>query len=147
MLFIGCTPDQGLSHDQPRQLPASDPPALIERTVLLKTSQSWDGADLPAYPQGTPEISVIKVSIPPGTALPMHRHAVINAGVLLSGELTVTTEYGQTHVLAEGEPLSEVVGTWHFGKSTGTGPAVALVVYVGTTDLPNSELMPEPLTN
>ncbi len=49
------------------------------------------GNTLPEYPEGKPEITILRIQIPPGTTLPLHTHPVINAGVLLSGELAVIT--------------------------------------------------------
>jgi len=118
----------------------------IDMQVLLKSGQSWNGAALPAYPDGPPEITIARITIPPGTALPEHLHTVINGGVLLSGELTVRTEQGQEHHLVAGEPLLEVVNTWHAGRNDGTVPAEAVVFYVGTPGLPVTKLKkpPEP---
>jgi hypothetical protein len=62
---------------------------------LVKTTQSWDGKVLPAYPQGKPEITILRITIPPGTRLDTHTHPVINAGVLMSGQLTVVTADGK----------------------------------------------------
>ncbi|MDH3998263.1 MAG: cupin domain-containing protein, partial [Desulfuromonadales bacterium] len=73
--------------------------------VLAKSSASWDGNDLPHYPQGTPEITILHIKIPPGVKLPLHEHPVINAGVLLKGELTVTTENHQTIHIKAGDGL------------------------------------------
>ena len=64
----------------------------IEVNVLAKTSSSWDGRELPEYPEGKPEITILKIIIPPHMQLPLHKHPVINAGVLLKGNLTVVTE-------------------------------------------------------
>ncbi len=104
--------------------------------VLAKSGSSWDGTPLPAYPSGKPEITILRITIPPGVALPLHQHPVINAGVLLSGELTVVTEDDKTMVLKPGDALVEVVKKWHYGKATGKDPAVILVFYAGTFDSP-----------
>lgn len=117
----------------------------IDMQVLLKSGESWNGAALPAYPDGPPEITIARITIPPGTALPEHLHTVINGGILLSGELTVRTEQGQEHHLAAGEPLLEVVNTWHAGRNEGTEPAVAVVFYVGTPGLPVTKLKEPPV--
>ena len=61
----------------------------------------------------------------------MHTHPVINAGVLVSGELTVITDSGQTLHLKPGDPIVEVVDTWHYGKNEGTDPADIIVFYAG----------------
>jgi quercetin dioxygenase-like cupin family protein len=106
----------------------------IEMEILLKSGSSWNGAELPAYPQGKPEISIMRATIPPGQALPMHMHPVINAGVLISGELTVHTEDGKEMHLTAGDPLIELVDTWHYGRNDGDVPAEIIVVYAGTAD-------------
>ena len=114
----------------------ADDPAGIGVVVLAKTGSSWDGTSLPAYPSGKPEITILRITIPAGTALPLHQHPVINAGVLLSGELTVITEDNRTLHLKAGDPIVEVVNKWHYGKNTGNGPAVILVFYAGALDTP-----------
>ncbi|HTY36048.1 MAG TPA: cupin domain-containing protein [Bacteroidota bacterium] len=111
----------------------------ISTTVLVKSDSSWDGTPLPSYPKGAPEITVLRIAIPPGEALPLHRHPVINAGILLSGELTVTTDKNETKILKEGDALVEVVGKWHYGRNTGKGPAVILVFYAGERGKPITE--------
>jgi quercetin dioxygenase-like cupin family protein len=103
---------------------------------LVRTGQSWDGIALPAYPKKAPEITILRITIPAGTVLPLHKHPVINAGVLLSGELTVTTAEGKTLHLAAGDPIVEVVNKWHYGRNTGKGRAVILVFYAGARDTP-----------
>jgi quercetin dioxygenase-like cupin family protein len=105
---------------------------------LVKSNLSWDGSPLPAYPAGKPEISILRITIPPGTQLPMHRHPIINAGVLIGGELTVVTKDDKTLHLQAGDPIVEVVDTWHYGKNEGTQPADIIVFYAGTSGAPLS---------
>ncbi|GAB6095222.1 hypothetical protein JCM14469_14740 [Desulfatiferula olefinivorans] len=108
----------------------------VTSEVLAKTGQSWDGQALPPYPSGTPEITMLRITIPPGTTLPLHHHPVINAGVLLSGELTVITDNNQTLHLRSGEAIVEVVNTPHYGRNDGDRPAVIVVFYAGTQGKP-----------
>ncbi len=103
---------------------------------LVKTTQSWDGEFLPAYPQGQPEITILRISIPPGTQLHTHSHPVINAGVLISGQLTVVTIDGKTLHLKAGDPIVEVVNTLHYGINEGKVPAEIVVFYAGVIDTP-----------
>jgi len=103
---------------------------------LVKTAQSWDGDFLPAYPQGQPEVTMLRISIPAGTQLDTHRHPVINAGVLISGQLTVVTTDGKTLHLKAGDPIVEVVNTLHYGINQGKVPAEIIVFYAGVTDTP-----------
>lgn len=103
---------------------------------LAKTDLSWDGKALPAYPQGTPEITILRITVPPKTELPLHEHPVINAGVLLTGELTVVTKSNETLHLKAGDAIVEVVNKWHYGKNEGDIPAEIIVFYAGTKDAP-----------
>ncbi|MDD3343316.1 MAG: cupin domain-containing protein, partial [Sulfurospirillaceae bacterium] len=95
--------------------------------VLAKSTLSWDGSAMPAYPKGEPEVTVLKIAIPPHVTLPMHMHPLINAGVLLAGELTVITDEKKTLHLKAGEALIEVVNKWHYGINEGDVPAVIVV--------------------
>lgn len=111
-----------------------DEAKAVKTDILSKSTQSWNGKDLPIYPAGAPEITILKITIPPGVTLPMHTHPVINAGVLVRGELTVYTEAGNILHLKEGEALVEVVDTWHYGKNEGKSPAEIIVFYAGVKD-------------
>jgi quercetin dioxygenase-like cupin family protein len=110
----------------------------VQVDVLVKTSLSWDGSRLPDYSKGTPEVTILRIKIPPGVQLPLHKHAVINAGVLLKGELTVVTEDNRTLHLKAGESIVEVVNKWHYGKNEGNETAEILVFYAGALDTPIS---------
>lgn len=122
LVFTGCA--------------ASKPDAKVESVQLVKSTHSWNGAPLPSYKSGVPEITILKISIPPGVKLPMHKHPVINAGVLLKGRLTVTTESGEVLHMKAGDPIVEVVETWHYGENEGREPAEILVFYAGIKGLP-----------
>lgn len=122
LLQSGCATDR-------IRLEADEGSVVVEE--LVKTDRSWDGALLPAYPQGQPEITVVRVNIPAGARLDMHSHPVINAGVLISGQLTVVTADGKTLHLKAGDPIVEVVNTLHYGINEGTVPARIVVLYAG----------------
>ncbi len=109
------------------------PPHVKE---LVKTTQSWDGQVLPAYPQGQPEITILRITIPAGARLATHKHPVINAGVLLSGQLTVVTSDGKELHLTAGDPIVEVVNTLHYGFNPGAVPAEIVVFYAGVAGAP-----------
>ncbi len=102
-----------------------------EVNVLVKTSKSWNGHTLPRYSKGKPEITILRISIPPHTDLAWHEHPEINAGVMISGELTVITDKQDTLHLQAGDPIVEVVNTWHFGKNEGDEPVDIIVFYAG----------------
>jgi len=104
---------------------------ITKAEVLLKTTTSWDGEALPVYPEGQPEITILRITIPPHTQLPVHEHPVINAGILLKGELTVMTASEQFLHLKAGDLIAELVSKWHYGKNEGDVPAEIMVFYAG----------------
>jgi quercetin dioxygenase-like cupin family protein len=110
----------------------------IEFEILAQSTTSWDGTPLPEYDSGTPEVTILKVVIPPGQRLAKHKHPAINAGVMLSGQITVQSEDGAVLILNAGDPIIELVDKWHSGKSTGTEPAVIIVFYAGIKGQPLS---------
>ncbi len=114
----------------------STAPAKVTAKILAKSTHSWDGTPLSAYPPGQPQVTILRIRIPSGTTLPLHTHPVINAGVLISGELTVVTKTGKSLQLKAGDPIVEVVNTWHYGKNQGSEPADIIVFYAGTKDAP-----------
>lgn len=114
-----------------------------EVTPLVKSALSWDGERLPAYPQGQPEITILRITIPAGARLHVHHHRVINAGVLIRGQLTVVTADGKTLQLQAGDPIVEVVGTLHHGINRGKDPAEIIVVYAGIVDQPITVVEPQ----
>lgn len=108
----------------------------IKTEELLKTTTSWDGSTLPPYPQGQPEVTLVKIEIPPGKQLPMHSHPVINAGILLKGKLMVETEDHKVIHLQAGDAIAEVVNKGHYGKNEGAETCEILVLYAGIKDQP-----------
>ena len=54
----------------------------IKTTNLIRTSQSWDGAPLPDFPQGKPELQVIRLDFPVGAKTGWHHHTVVNYGIM-----------------------------------------------------------------
>jgi quercetin dioxygenase-like cupin family protein len=110
----------------------------ITVTKLISSTNCWDGAVLPAYPSQQPNITILRIQIPAGARLHTHAHPVINAGVLLSGKLTVVTTSGAKLHLVAGDPIIEVVNTFHYGVNEGKTPAEIIVFYAGTLDDPTS---------
>jgi quercetin dioxygenase-like cupin family protein len=106
--------------------------------TLVRSDRAWDGARLPPLDASQPEVSVLRITVPPGVKLQRHLHPVINAGVLLQGRLRVESDNGATLLLEPGQALIEVVNTVHRGVSLGPDPAVIVVVYVGPKGQPTT---------
>lgn len=111
----------------------------VVTTRLAETSRSWNGLPLPAYPAGAPRVTILRVTIPPQAKLEMHRHAVVNAGVVLRGELTVVAADGRTHTFAAGEAVVEMVNAAHYGENRGDEEVELVMFYAGAEGVPLSE--------
>lgn len=129
LLLAGCAPHPSGS--------APGQKAIVFRE-LAKSNKSWDGKLLPAYPQGQPEVTIRRITIPAGARLKLHCHRVINAGMLLEGRLTVIAEGGKKLHLKAGDPIIELVNTFHYGINEGQVPAEILIVYAGTAGTPTT---------
>ena len=115
----------------------------VESIELLRTSQSWNGMELPDYPQGRPELVALKYVIPPGQKLGWHHHVSMNHGVLVQGELKIIGQDGKTTVLRAGDVVVEMVDAVHHGESCGTEPVVLYMFYLSQGDLPLSVQHPD----
>ena len=119
------------------------PEPKVEAEELIRTSQSWDGVELPDYFQGRPELVAVKYVFPPGMKLGWHHHVAMNYGVLVQGELTIIGQDGKTQVVHEGEAVVEMVGTIHHGENRGTKPVILYMFYLSQKDLPLAVQHPE----
>ena len=115
----------------------------MQITELLRTSQSWDGAEMPDYPTGRPELVAIRYVFPPGKKLGWHHHDVMNYGVVQQGELTIVTVDGKEKTVREGEAVVEMVGTIHHGENRGSAPVVLNMFYLSQKGQPLSVPHPE----
>ena len=110
---------------------------------LIRTSQSWDGVELPDYLQGRPELVAVKYEFPAGQKLGWHHHPVMNYGILVQGELTIIGQDGKEKVVHEGEAVVEMVNTIHHGENRGTKPVILYMFYLSQKDLPLAVQHPE----
>ncbi|MBP5233678.1 MAG: cupin domain-containing protein [Planctomycetes bacterium] len=122
---------------------APSAPATVEKVELLRGSQSWDGAELPDYPAGKPELVAMRYVFPAGCKLSPHKHPVMNYGVVTQGELTIIGPGGIEKVVRAGEPVAEMVGTPHHGENRGAVPVVLYMFYVSQKGQPLSVPVPE----
>src|SRR5215471_8415736 len=69
--------------------PAENAQLAVRSETLLASSSSWDGEPYKSYPPGQPELSVLKITLPPHTKLEWHRHPIPSAAYIVAGELTI----------------------------------------------------------
>lgn len=116
---------------------------VVQTTELLRTSQSWDGAEMPDYPEGRPELVAIRYVFPPGKKLGWHHHDVMNYGIVEQGELTIITLDGKEKTVRAGEAVVEMVGTVHHGENRGSVPVILNMFYLSQKGRPLSVPHPE----
>ena len=106
--------------------------------ILVKSDSSWNGQAYTAYPNGRPQLTVLKMTIPAHTALPWHIHPMPNAGYVLSGQLTIEDRAtGKKQTFQAGQAFTESVNDVHRGIS-GDQPTVLIITYAGTPGEPTS---------
>ena len=118
----------------PTELWAHEPQIQVEQ--LLQTTQAWDGSPYSRYPAGPPQLTVLRITIPPHTALHWHHHPVISVAYVLAGHLTVEKrETGERTVVQPGQAVAETVDLTHRGFTTDE-PVELIVFYAGQVGVP-----------
>ena len=133
-LMTGCKTTQALEGADVKEVKSSE---------LIRTSQSWDGVELPDYLKGRPELVAVKYIFPEGKKLGWHHHPVMNYGVLVQGELTIIGQDGKEKVVHEGEAVVEMVNTIHHGENRGTKPVILYMFYLAQKGMPLAVQHPE----
>ncbi len=75
----------------------------IVTDLVVRSGNDWTGSPLPPYLMSAPEVAVMRFTIPPNTALPIHKHPAINAAYVIDGELTVFQEGGMQRNFKKGD--------------------------------------------
>jgi len=119
------------------------PDQAVQSEELIRTSQSWDGVELPDYFQGRPELVAVKYVFPAGQKLGWHHHPVMNYGILVQGELTIIGQNGKEKIVHEGETVVEMVNTIHHGENRGSKPVILYMFYLSQKDMPLAVQHPE----
>ena len=88
----------------------------VQVTPLLKTTVTSAGQPI-AYPKITdPEVTGLLVEIPPGAETGWHKHPFPCYAYMLSGELFVDFEGGETNHFTAGQAFAEGVNLLHNGS-------------------------------
>jgi quercetin dioxygenase-like cupin family protein len=118
------------------QATASNPHVVVSQ--VLQATRSWDGNKYSRYVTGQPQITILKISIPPNTALDWHEHPMISAAYVVSGQITLEIRGTRKRkTFSAGQALAESVATVHRGYTTNQ-PVDLVVFYAGEVGLPLS---------
>jgi quercetin dioxygenase-like cupin family protein len=95
---------------------------------VLSTTVTSSGQPI-VLRQKDAQVVVSTYEIPPGAALPEHKHPFPRYGYVLSGQLRVINdETGKTEDFKTSDFILEAVGQWHRGMNTGQEPLKLLVI-------------------
>jgi quercetin dioxygenase-like cupin family protein len=112
------------------------------KDTLIEATKSWNGKPYTGYPKGQPELTQIRLTIEPHSALPWHTHPYPNVGYVLKGALTIHDKAsGKTETFHEGQSFAESVDDAHRGEA-GNEETVVLLTYAGTPGTPPTIPLP-----
>lgn len=102
------------------------PPPVVEPLLSARTTVTGQPIILP---HGEVEVTVARVTVPPGGVIARHRHAWPRYVHILSGRLELTNfDTGEVSQAEAGAVLIEAIGQWHMGEALDDEPLVLLVI-------------------
>ena len=116
----------------------ASPKPVIEE--LFKSNQTLGGRSV-VYPEGTPEMRFYKVTLAPGSTIPLHTHpspvvAFVQEGALHNIRLVDGAEVVDLIVAGQGF-LEGSPDEPHYVVNKGSIPAVLMVTFASVEGLPN----------
>ena len=116
----------------------ASPKPVIEE--LFKSNQTLGGRSV-VYPEGMPEMRVYKVTLAPGSTIPLHTHpspvvAFVQEGALHNIRLVDGAEVVDLIVAGQGF-LEGSPDEPHYVVNKGSIPAVLMVTFASVEGLPN----------
>jgi quercetin dioxygenase-like cupin family protein len=92
-------------------------------------------------PQGVPEVTVRKITIPEHGVLAWHSHPMPSAVYVVSGQVRLEDASGSRPTFPAGQAFAETVDTVHRGVA-GAEPVATIVFYAGMPGMPLSVRQP-----
>jgi len=113
----------------------------IKVEPLLKTDTTSIGQKI-IYPDfQSDEVTIAKVTIPPGKSTGWHKHTIPVFAYVLKGNLTVELENKQQKQFPQNTTFSEVIDVYHNGVNNGKEDVVLIAFYLGEKGKPLSIVM------
>ncbi|GAB2875044.1 hypothetical protein GCM10027180_01750 [Microbulbifer echini] len=111
----------------------------VKFETLVASSKDWEGHKLPEMRPGQQELTIVRVTIPPGKQMPVHKHPVLNGVYIEKGTLTIVLPgQKETLTLGEGKAFIEVTNKWHYGRNDGKDPVIIVLFYSGPEGEPTT---------
>lgn len=107
----------------------------VQITPLLQTDQTNTGQPVEYPKTDNPEISIVKVVIPPGVETGWHKHPVHGFAVILQGELNIKRRDGESLTYRAGDAFAEMTHEVHRGKNVSDEPVELIMFIMGEKGL------------
>lgn len=107
--------------------------------TLLKTDSTSIGQRI-AYPSVQhAEVTMLKITMPPGSSTGWHKHEIPLFAYVMQGELTVMHKNRPPKVFKAGDAIAEMIHVFHEGVNKGKQDVVLIGVYLGGDNRPLAE--------
>jgi quercetin dioxygenase-like cupin family protein len=110
----------------------------VQLTPVLKTDKTTIGQRFHYPNPDNDEVTVMKVTIPPGKETGWHKHNFPVFAYVEKGNLTIELDAMKPMQFPEGSSFAEVINTYHNGKNTGTGDVSLIAFFLGEKEKPLS---------
>jgi quercetin dioxygenase-like cupin family protein len=108
----------------------------IKIEKLLKTDSTEAGQHI-SYPHITDEeVTMLKVTIPPGKSTGWHKHLYPVFAYVLQGTLTVQMDNNRKARFKKNSSVAESINKYHTGMNERKEPLVLIAFYMGEKDKP-----------
>lgn len=106
--------------------------------TVLKTDTTSIGQKI-VYPTfANDEVSIVKVTLPPGKSTGWHKHFFPVFAYVLKGTLTVEVKNKKSLQFPVNSSFSEVINTLHNGVNNGNEDVILIAFFMGEKDKPLS---------
>lgn len=103
----------------------------IEVKNLLKTDTTSIGQKI-NYPQvKQAEVSMLKITMPPGSSTGWHKHEIPLFAYIIQGTLTVNRKDQDPKTFKAGEAVAEMIDIYHEGVNNGLEDVILIACYLG----------------
>jgi quercetin dioxygenase-like cupin family protein len=103
----------------------------VSSTIILKTDTTTIGQKLVDLFPKNPEVTGLKVIIPPQSETGWHKHTVPGFAYIVRGSLAVEIDSGKSLQFTAGQSFAEVVNVFHNGKNNGKDTVELVAFFMG----------------
>lgn len=114
-----------------------NPPSAVVARPVIRTVSAWDGSSLGTYLAGPVELTILRVSVPPGAHSDWHTNPTPVAVYVMSGELHIAVQ-GTTdrQIIGAGDGFAEIRSMVNRHGTGGPEGAELVVFFAGAPGLP-----------